>query len=160
MTNDVALIEIKQFKPLLVGGLRMGGAYSDCGKAFRKLGRRLGRHMEGKVMMLCYDDEFRQRDADFEPCMPLKRRPPNDAHEAHGIEVRELPGGTCLSMLHHGPYEDLSPSYERLREHARQQGLEVLLPSREIYHKGPGILFKGNPKKYVTELQFPIRSSS
>ena len=29
-------------------------------------------------------------------------------------------------------------------------------PSREIYLKGPGMFFKGNPHKYVTEIQLPI----
>jgi effector-binding domain-containing protein len=26
-------------------------------------------------------------------------------------------------------------------------------PSREIYLKGPGMIFKGNPKNYLTEIQ-------
>jgi len=30
---------------------------------------------------------------------------------------------------------------------------------REIYHKGPGMVFKGNPNKYVTEIviSFEVR---
>tara|TARA_B100000575_G_scaffold17953_1_gene12467 strand:- start:884 stop:994 length:111 start_codon:yes stop_codon:yes gene_type:complete len=27
---------------------------------------------------------------------------------------------------------------------------------REIYIKGPGMIFRGKPKKYITEIQFPL----
>ena len=30
------------------------------------------------------------------------------------------------------------------------------LPTREIYVKGPGMVFKGNLEKYVTEIQIPV----
>ena len=33
---------------------------------------------------------------------------------------------------------------------------KALLPSREVYIKGPGMIFRGNPKKYLTEIQIMI----
>jgi effector-binding domain-containing protein len=36
---------------------------------------------------------------------------------------------------------------------------KTLLPSREVYLKGPGIIFRGNPKKYLTEIQILIEIS-
>ena len=144
-------IEERTLEPVLVGGIRMTGYYSDCGKGFSQLGRRLGRHIAGKALCLFYDGEYRDGDANFEPCMPLKKR-----IEVEGISVRELPGGRCLSLMHLGPYEKLSASYDRLREYVKQQGCNVQLPTREVYHKGPGMFFKGNPAKYLTEIQFPL----
>lgn len=32
----------------------------------------------------------------------------------------------------------------------------IPLPTREIYVKGPGLIFKGNPKNYLTEIQLPF----
>lgn len=32
----------------------------------------------------------------------------------------------------------------------------VTLPTREIYHQRPGMIFQGNPNKYPTEIQFPL----
>jgi hypothetical protein len=32
----------------------------------------------------------------------------------------------------------------------------VALPTREVYHKGPGMIFRRNPKTYLTEIQIPI----
>jgi DNA-binding transcriptional MerR regulator/effector-binding domain-containing protein len=144
-------IERKTLAPLLVGGIRMRGRYSDCSKAFGKLGRKLGRHIGGKAMMLCYDDEYREDDADFEPCMPLKR-----AIEAAEVHVRELPGGPCLALVHAGPYDGLTRSYAHLLEYAKAQGLTLESTSREIYLKGPGMIFKGNPQNYLTEIQFLV----
>ena len=31
------------------------------------------------------------------------------------------------------------------------------MPTREVYLKGPGMIFKGNPNKYLTEIQILIR---
>jgi effector-binding domain-containing protein len=38
----------------------------------------------------------------------------------------------------------------------KEKGYTVVSPTREVYLKGPGMIFKGNPRKYVTEIQFPI----
>lgn len=144
-------IEEKQLAPLLVGGIRHTGRYQDSGKLFGKLGRKLGRHIGGKAMMLCYDEEYREEDANFEPCMPLKRQLSID-----GVDVRELPGGRCVSLIHPGSYDLLSRSYGRLMEYAKQHGLSFQTPSREAYIKGPGMIFKGKPSKYLTEIQFLV----
>ena len=32
-------------------------------------------------------------------------------------------------------------------------------PTREVYIKGPGMIFKGNPAKYLTEIQVMIKTS-
>jgi len=33
----------------------------------------------------------------------------------------------------------------------------VVTPTRAIYIKGPGMIFKGNPKKYLTEIQMVVK---
>jgi effector-binding domain-containing protein len=101
---------------------------------------------------LYYDGEYRPDDADLEACMPV-RRPKADVP---GISVRELPGGRCVSLVHKGPYDQLGRSYARVLDYIREKGYETLLPSREIYLKGPGMIFKGNPQKYLTEIQILI----
>jgi len=30
------------------------------------------------------------------------------------------------------------------------------MPTREVYLKGPGMIFKGNPRNYLTEIQIPF----
>ena len=48
--------------PMLVAGIRMQGYYSDCGKGFATLFKRLGRHVAGKPLCLFYDCEYREGD--------------------------------------------------------------------------------------------------
>ncbi len=144
-------IEEKDLPAVLVAGIRMTGSYADCGPVFGKLGRTLKHRIAGKALCLYYDEEYRETDADFEPCFPVRK-----AVTAEGVSCRELPACRALALLHRGPYEDLPASYARLCAHARERNLSIRRPTREVYLKGPGMLFKGNPKKYLTEIQLPL----
>ena len=151
MRKATSDIRERDVEPILVAGIRMKGLYSDCGHGFATLGKWLGRHIAGKPLCLFYDGEYREDDANFEPCMPIRK-----TVEVNGISVRELPAAALRTLLHHGPYEDLSHSYARLLKYVNERDYELLLPTREVYLKGPGMIFRGNPKKYVTEIQIPI----
>ena len=104
-----AEVEEKTTDEILVAGIRTKGRYSECGRIFGKLGRKLNRHIAGKAMCLYYDGEYREEDADFEPCFPVSKR-----LEIEGIDFHEIPASRCLSLMHHGPYEELGHSYARL----------------------------------------------
>ena len=145
-------VEEKRLEPLLIAGARMKGKYSECGKGFAKLGRAVGRYACGKPMNLYYDGEYRENDADMEPCFPVKPA----AKASAGISIRELPGGRCVALLHRGPYDELGRSYEKVFAYIEEKGYKTVLPSREIYLKGPGMILRGNPKKYLTEIQILI----
>ena len=56
-----------------IAGIRMRGKYSDCCKVFGKLFSKLFLRVIGKSMMLTYDTEYRENDADYEPCFPGNR---------------------------------------------------------------------------------------
>ena len=152
MENSELKVIEKQLEPLLMAGVRMKGKYSDCGKGFAQVGRRMGRFICGKPFCLYYDGEYREDDADLEACMPVRA----GAKPAEGISIRELPGGRCVCLIHRGPYEELGRSYEKILGYIQSKDYQTLLPSREVYLKGPGMIFKGNPKKYLTEIQIMI----
>ena len=38
----------------------------------------------------------------------------------------------------------------------KDKGYRILMPTREVYVKGPGMIFKGNPKNYLTEIQILV----
>ncbi len=149
-TADNAITE-KHLEPILVAGIRIKGKYSDCGEAFSRLGKAVGRYICGKPLCLYYDGEFRESDADFEPCFPVKKE-----NAGPGIEFHTLSGGRILSLIHRGPYDQLGRSYAKILRHADERGLKINLPTREVFVKGPGMIFKGNPKNYLTEIQLPI----
>lgn len=154
MSQQKVEIEVRDIQPVLVAGVRMQGRYSDCGRGFSLLGKRVGRHIAGKPLCLYYDGEYREDDANFEPCFPIRQ-----IVQAEGVDVRELPGTRCVVAIHRGPYESLGRSYQRALRYMKEHNLAVSLPTREVYLKGPGMIFRGNPEKYLTEIQLPVESS-
>jgi effector-binding domain-containing protein len=152
MHNSTLQVEEKVVDTLLIAGVRMKGKYSDSGKGFSQIGRSLGRYISGKCFLLHYDTEYQEEDADFEACMPLRQ-----GKAVAGISIRELPGGPCVSLLHKGPYDELGRSYERILAYIKEKGYEIVVPTREVYVKGPGMIFRGNPKNYLTEIQMLVR---
>ena len=145
-------VEEKTVNEQLVAGIRYKGKYGDCGKYFGQLGRKMGWLMCGKPFNLYYDECYVEEDADIESCCPIRK-----AKKVEGIEVRTLPGGKCISLIHKGPYDQLGRSYEKITAYAKEKGIETDQPIREIYIKGPGMLFKGNPNKYITEIQMMVK---
>ncbi|MEM7314202.1 MAG: GyrI-like domain-containing protein [Planctomycetota bacterium] len=152
MTDTQTQIVEKNLETVLIAGLRMQAPYHDCGAGFSKLMRKFGRWSSGKPFLLCYDREY-QEIANYEVCTPIRKSPGSVDDE---FDVRELQGGRCICLTHIGPYEELSGTYNRLKAHLAEQGLEAAMPSREVYIKGPGMIFRGNPKKYITEVQMLV----
>jgi effector-binding domain-containing protein len=152
MENSTFEVEEKVLDEMLIAGIRMKGKYSDCGKAFAQLGKGIGRYICGKPLCLYYDGEYRENDANFEVCMPIRK-----GKEADGISVRLLPGSRCVFLLHKGPYDELGRSYAKILKYVKAKGYEIILPTREVYLKGPGMILKGNPKNYLTEIQLLIK---
>ena len=72
------------------------------------------------------------------------------------IAVRTIPSADVLALEHIGGYDTLSPSYRAILDEIVKQGLTSTVPSREVYIKGPGMIFRGNPARYRTEIQMPI----
>jgi DNA-binding transcriptional MerR regulator/DNA gyrase inhibitor GyrI len=153
LSNSPYKVEEKTLPAILIAGIRVKGSYHDSGKAFATLGKSMGRLICGKAMNLFYDSEYKERDAEFESCFPVRVvRPPD------GVGCRELEGGKAVSLIHRGPYTTLGRSYARIFSHIRNRGYESLSPSREVYVKGPGMIFKGNTRRYLTEIQLLVRS--
>jgi DNA-binding transcriptional MerR regulator/DNA gyrase inhibitor GyrI len=141
----------KSLEPMLVAGIRMKGRYSECGKGFARLGRGFGRLICGKPLLLHHDSEYKEDDADFEACLPIRQR-----KTVEGATVRELPGVRCVTLVHKGPYDQMGRSYAKVFKWVKERNYKVVPPTREVYLKGPGMVFKGNPKNYVTEIQIPV----
>jgi DNA-binding transcriptional MerR regulator len=147
-------VEQKTLEPVVVAGLRMKGRYEECGRGFAMIARTMGRHLAGKPLCLYYDCEYREDDAEFEPCIPVRSK----VESSGDVSVHTLPGGPSLSLIHQGPYPQLGRSYKKILSEARRRGFNIDLPTREVYLKGPGMIFKGNPMRYFTEIQLPIKS--
>lgn len=144
-------IEEKIVDTMLIAGHRMKGKYHEYGDGIKIVARECGRHINGKAMCLYYDGEYKENDADFEPFFPVRK-----GTSSSDISVRELPGGRCISLVHKGSYDTLSESYHVIYAYIKEKGFNIKLPTHEVYIKGPGMIFRGNPNNYLTEIQIFI----
>jgi effector-binding domain-containing protein len=149
--NDTYEVEEKTLEPVLVAGIRYKGRYDEFGDKLRPIARAMARHISGPPMFLYYDECFKESGADLETCVPVRKGEDKD-----DIKVHELPGGLAATLIHQGPYDTLTSSYEKISAYIKEHGYKVILPTREIYVKGPGMILRGNPDNYLTEIQMPI----
>ena len=152
--NKTSEIVEKNIPDIRIAGIRWKGRYSDCGQYIGKLAKHLYRYLAGKPFNMYYDEGFKEEDADIETCFPV--REDKEIKAPADVSIRALPGGKFVSIVHKGPYDQLGRSYEKISLYLKQKNYRVVGPPREIYIKGPGMIFTGNPKNYLTEIQFPI----
>jgi DNA-binding transcriptional MerR regulator len=148
--GDFAVGE-KELEEVEVAGMRWKGRYADTGKALQQLARLAGRHIRGKPMNLYYDAEYKEEDADIESCYPVA-----GMKQSGALALHRLPAGRCAYLVHKGPYDQLGRSYAKIMDYVQKRNYETLSPVREVYIKGPGMIFRGNPKRYLTEIQIMI----
>ena len=141
-------IVIKDLPDLTVAGIRFKGRYDQVGRYFGPLMRRAGKYALGGPMTVYHDHEYKDEDADIEVCVPVRK-----AVSEGEVSSHLLAGGRAVTLIHQGPYGTISESYRKIGEYMKERGLKAGIPSREFYLKGPGMIFAGNPKKYLTEIQ-------
>ena len=140
------VVEMETIPGVLVASIRFKGRYSDIGGRFRTLFKCCGRYVNGSPMAVYYDGEYVE-EADIEACVPVSREVSGD-----GVACRFLEGGEAVTLIHNGPYQDLGKSYRVLFEYCRTYDIQSVIPNREYYLKGPGMILKGNPARYRTKL--------
>ena len=84
------------------------------------------------------------------------RREEIQEHEPHatGVDALWVPETGIVDFL------AVANAYARLLGYVKDKGWEAQLPYREIYLKGPGMIFRGNPKNYLTEIQFLVEENT
>jgi DNA-binding transcriptional MerR regulator len=144
-------IKEKNLEDILIASIRFKGSYQDVGEKIGKLYKTCGRYVTGNPFSLYYDDDFKDGDADIEICLNVKKE-----FNKGDIKSRILKGGKAISIIHKGSYDMLGNSYKTIIDYKNEKNLNFQIPSREIYIKGPGMVFKGNPENYITEIQFVV----
>ncbi len=128
---------------------RVQGRYETMGSLFKACGRAAGRHIAGPPMALFYDAEYCEV-ADFEAGFPVQRET-----KGKDLVCRVLPMSRAICVIHVGPYTESGPAWAVAIAAATAAGFsceEKTHPPREIYLKGPGMIFRGQPKRYVTQI--------
>ncbi|MDA3899646.1 MAG: MerR family transcriptional regulator [Spirochaetes bacterium] len=151
------VIREKKIDDILFAGYRFTGRYDQVGKAFSAVWKNCGRFVSGKPMSLYYNAEYRENDADIEGGCQVREGCASKTLSNTDINVHRIEGGRAVTLIHAGRYEEIGTTYKRIYDYIKEKGYEACLPTREIYLKGPGIFFMGNPDKYKTEVQIFIK---
>ncbi|MDR7666052.1 GyrI-like domain-containing protein [Methanosarcina sp. Z-7115] len=156
--SEVTVVELS---PQRVLGMRRKGAYREIAImlprvfefAFSK-----NVQIAGYPIFLCHEithEEVQKADndenADIEVAVPIS----GSVEIAGNEEIREyeLPGGKMARIVHKGPYEECSPTYEKLFSWIAEKGKRIIGPIREIYFNDPREV---PPEEILTEIYAPL----
>lgn len=145
-------IEIRDMEPIRVAFIKYKGIVTEANKVFPNVFKSIQGRANGAPFFCYYVMDQKLKMGELELCVPTAETP-----KLNGIEVKEMPRIKAVSVTHVGPYETLHNAYDAIESYARENNLILQHPFREVFIKGPGMLLKGNPKKYITEILFPIK---
>ncbi|WP_105614688.1 GyrI-like domain-containing protein [Vallitalea okinawensis] len=145
-------IVIKDIDPIRVATMRYKGQFTEAGKHFPQVFKGIKGKSNGAPFFCYHSVDVKTGVADMELCVPTMETPNHG-----GITVKELPRVRALSITHIGPYDTLPMTYEIIQNYIQENTLVTEIPWREVFIKGPGMLLKGNPNKYITEILFPLK---
>jgi len=150
---------IKDVPSQRIVGKKGTGQYSEtisqlmpalCDQIFSEENQKNGLKVTGPFMTLYYDCEYREEDATMECAAPITGRIVLSDPE---MEVRTLPGGKVLSLIHEGSYAKLHEAWSRIGAYAEEQEFIANGLHREVYLNDPNIV---SEKEHLTELQIPV----
>jgi hypothetical protein len=83
---------------------------------------------------------------------------PDDILEKYPqLKIDNWEYGKVAEILHIGSYSTEHANIVKLINFIENSGYEIAGAHEEEYLKGPGMFFKGNPKKYKTILRYPVQ---
>lgn len=144
-------IEIRDIEPVRVAYMRYHGIASEANALFPHVFKAVRGKANGAPFFSYLSMNPETKIGEIELCVPTAEIP-----GGNGIEVKEMPRIKAVCVTHTGSYETLNQAYAAINKYADENGIRIRPPFREVYIKGPGMLFKGNPGSYITEILFPI----
>lgn len=145
-------IEIRETPPVRVAYMKYKGIATEANKIFPNVFKSIRGKVNGAPFFsyLAMNPETKQ--GEMELCVPTVENP-----AGNGIEVKEMPRIKAVCVTHIGSYETLPLAYAAIDKYAADNGLILTPPFWEVFIKAPGMFLKGNPDKYITQIQFPIK---
>lgn len=145
-------VEVKDIEPIRIAFMRYKGNVTETNKVFPNVFKAIRGKSNGAPFVCYHVMDQQTKFAELDLCVPTSVIP-----NGNGIEIKEMPRVKALCVTHIGSYETLGYAYSAIENYAKEHSLSLQPPFREVYIKGPGILLKGNPEKYITEVIFPLK---
>ncbi len=156
MPSDM-YIQRKEIPKLRVVSKREIGTYEDTPDKLREELMRQIRQPEnresvkvtGPAMMLCHDEEYKEKDADIEMAVPISGE---IIINEPLIKVKTLPKCRVISAIYKGSYHNIEKAYTQIFEYVERHNLEIVTPTRELYFNSPEEVPED---ELLTEIQCP-----
>lgn len=145
-------IEIKDIEPIRVAVMHYKGRVTEASKVFPNVFKAIGGKANGTPFFCYYVMNKETKIGEMELCVPTAETP-----KGNGVTVKNMPRIKALCVTHIGSYETMHYAYEAIDRYAQDENLTLQPPFWEVFIKGPGMLIKGNPNKYITEILFPLK---
>ncbi|HEX3023068.1 MAG TPA: GyrI-like domain-containing protein, partial [Lachnospiraceae bacterium] len=145
-------VEVREMESLRVAFIKYRGIAMEANKLFPKVFQAIKGKANGAPFIYFHTFNPDTKMGEMDLCVPTEMEP-----FGNGVDIQEISGTKVLCTTHVGPYDLLDQAYEAINQYAMKKRIRIGTPYREIYLKGPGILLKGNPDKYITEIAFPVK---
>ncbi|WMJ82240.1 GyrI-like domain-containing protein [Clostridium sp. MB40-C1] len=145
-------VEIKYIEPIRVASMRYKGIVTEASKVFPNVFKAIRGKVNGAPFFYYYVMDQDSKIGEIELCVPTAETP-----NINGVNIKEIPRIKAISVTHVGPYETMQQAYEAIHHYSQENNLSLQPPFREVFIKGPGMIIKGNPNKYITEILFPLK---
>lgn len=128
---------------MLIASIHFRGERKDVAPQLEKLFQVCKEYMCGHALAV-YDYGVYTGSVDIEVCFPVR-----EPVETNEVTSRMLESVEVLSLIHHGPYETLRESYQKLYSCFSAHGIVATNLAREVYLESD----PEHPEKNVTEIQ-------
>jgi effector-binding domain-containing protein len=146
------VIEIKDIEPIRVASMCYKGIVTKASKVFPSVFKSINGKANGAPFFCYYAMNQETKIGEMELCVPTAENP-----KVNGVTVKDMPRIKAVCVTHIGSYETMQYAYEAIDRYAQENNLTLQPPFREVFIKGPGMIIKGNPNKYITEILFPLK---
>jgi effector-binding domain-containing protein len=150
-------VEIKTTAPETVAYLSMRGPYAQIPEAMGRLYRwvsQQGLQPAGMPAGVYFDDPqtVKEDSSRWAVQTPVAGDPPT-LDDSDGMGIKRVEPRLVASVMYHGAYEHIAPTYDQLGEWIASNGYRIVGPPEELYYSDPATTA---PKDYVTEIRFPV----
>lgn len=146
-------VTVKEVPAINVASLRihtdLASIATDLAGGFGQVGAAVAGPPAGPPFVIFHDVIDEETDGDIEICFPV----PGPIEASGDVTSRELAGGSMVTTIHKGPYDQVSPAYHTLTGWVQEHGHQFAGPPREIYLNDPTTV---EPDEILTEIQWPI----
>jgi effector-binding domain-containing protein len=146
------VVGIKDIEPVRVAAMCYKGIVTEASRVFPNVFKAINGKANGAPFFCYHAINQETKIGEMELCVPTAETP-----NGNGVSVKDMPRIKAVCVTHVGSYETMQYAYEAIDRYVQEKNLTLQPPFREVFIKGPGILIKGNPNKYITEILFPLK---